>query len=121
LFADLGIEKLLVLALIGLFVLGPERLPAALSWLSRTVGRLRSFADDAQRSLHRELGPDLDQLREPLHELRQPLQQLRGLTRPGGPAGLSLLTTPAQPSFTEPPGSSSAPLLDPHHRESSRA
>ena len=38
-FADLGIEKLLVLALIGLFVLGPERLPAALSWLSRTVGR----------------------------------------------------------------------------------
>jgi len=55
-FADLSSEKLLVLALIGLFVIGPERLPAAVTWLSRTTRRVRDFADDAGRSLQRELG-----------------------------------------------------------------
>lgn len=98
-FADLSIEKLLVLALIALFVLGPERLPAAVSWTARVVRRLRSFADDTQRSLQRELGPDFEELRQPLRELREPLQQLRGLRWPG-PALERYLSTPADPAPT---------------------
>jgi sec-independent protein translocase protein TatB len=100
-FADLSVEKLLVLALIGLFVLGPERLPAAVTWLSRTTRRVRDFADDAGRSLQRELGPEVDQLRAPLRELREPLQHLHNLRRPGGSLG-RYLTTPASSVFAEP-------------------
>ena len=112
-FADLSVEKLLVLALLGLFILGPERLPAALTWTARTMRRVRSFADDAQRSLQRELGPEVAQLHQPLSDLREPLQQLRGLTRPGEMLGRSLLSTPSQPYASSP-----GPGPGPHHRQS---
>lgn len=98
--ADLSIEKLLVLALIGLFVLGPERLPAAVSWTANAVRKARRVVDDTQRSLQRDLGPEFDQLREPLRELREPLQQLRDLDRPTRALGRSL-TTPAQLAYGE--------------------
>ena len=101
--ADLSIEKLLVLGLVGLFVLGPERLPAAVSWASDMMRRARRLVDDTQRSLQRDLGPEFDQLRE----LREPLQQLRALNSPT--LALSrYLTTPAQPAPTEAPPSSFA-------------
>ena len=105
--ADLSIEKLLVLALIGLFVLGPERLPAAVSWVSDMMRRARRLVEDTQRSLQRDLGPEFDQLREPLRELREPLQQLRNLDRPSHVLG-RYLTTPAQPASAEAPSSSPA-------------
>lgn len=100
-FADLSIEKLLVLALIGLFVLGPERLPAAVSWLADTLRWLRGLADDASRSLQRELGPEVDGLRAPLRELQEPLRQLQDLRRPARSLG-RYLSTPASPALTEP-------------------
>ena len=118
-FADLSIEKLLVLALIELFVIGPERLPAAVTWLSRTTRRIRDFADDAGRSLQRELGPEVDQLRQPLRELREPLQQLHDLRRPGSSLG-RYLTTPASPVLAEPTARPPTPTPSPtgHGQES---
>ncbi len=96
-----------MLALIGLFVLGPERLPAAVSWMSDTMRRIRRVVDDTQRSLPRDLGPEFDQLREPLRELGEPLQQLRTLNRPSQVLG-RYLTTPAQPASADAPPSSPA-------------
>jgi sec-independent protein translocase protein TatB len=40
---DLSIEKLLILAVVALFVLGPERLPAAATWLARTLRQIKNF------------------------------------------------------------------------------
>lgn len=94
--ADLSIEKLLVLALIGLFVLGPERLPAAVAWLAGTLHRLRRVVAETQHSLQRDLGTDFAQLREPLQELREPLRGLRDLRRPAGSLA-RYLSTPASP------------------------
>ncbi len=118
--ADLSIEKLLVLALIGLFVLGPERLPAAVSWTGNAMRKARRLVDDTQRSLQRDLGPEFDPLREPLRELREPLQQLRDLDRPTRALG-RYLTTPAEPAHIERPaqppsvvpGPAGPPPLDP--------
>lgn len=106
--ADLSIEKLLVLALVGLFVIGPERLPAAVTWLARTTRRVRAFADDAGHSLQRELGPEVDQLRAPLRELREPLQQLHDLRRPASSLG-RYLSSPASPVVPEPTPPPSTP------------
>ncbi len=44
---DLSIGKLLILAVAALFVLGPERLPAAATWLARDARPL----DDLRRDL----------------------------------------------------------------------
>lgn len=78
----LSVEKLLVLAVVALFVLGPERLPAAAAWLGRAVRHVNGIISDAQNQLHSELGPEFNQLRQPLHELRSDLGELHALCNP---------------------------------------
>ncbi|WP_072482288.1 Sec-independent protein translocase protein TatB [Amycolatopsis australiensis] len=70
----LSIEHLLILLVVGLFVLGPERLPESARWLAQTLHKVRSFAAGAQEQLKSELGPEFEQLRKPL----QDLQAIRG-------------------------------------------
>lgn len=66
----LSIEKIVVLIGVALFVLGPGRLPAGASWLGKAIGQVKGFAAAANEQLHAELGPELDQLRQPHAELR---------------------------------------------------
>lgn len=120
---DLSIEKLVVLAIIALFVLGPERLPGAVAWTARTVRRAKALIEDTQRGLEREIGPGLDELRQPLRELREPWSELRELRRPADSLARILTTPvpspgPGHPGTTESGGSppvavDSYPPLDP--------
>jgi sec-independent protein translocase protein TatB len=77
----LSVERLFLLGMAAMFVLGPERLPAAAAWVGRTIRQVKSYATGANQQLRRELGPELDELREPLAQLRQPLDELRGPLR----------------------------------------
>jgi sec-independent protein translocase protein TatB len=76
---NLSWGHLLVLGAAAMFILGPERLPEAATWLARTITQLRDFAADARARLQKEIGPELDQLRQPLEQLREPLRELRQL------------------------------------------
>lgn len=67
---DISWGNILVLAVAGLFILGPERLPGAAAWLGRTVRQVRQYASGAQQQLRSELGPEFDELRRPLEDLR---------------------------------------------------
>jgi sec-independent protein translocase protein TatB len=67
---DLSLEKLFILGVVALFVLGPERLPTAAAWLARTLRHIKDFANDANRKLRSELGPEFDELRPALNDLR---------------------------------------------------
>jgi sec-independent protein translocase protein TatB len=69
-FDSLGWAEILVLIVIGLFVLGPERLPTAAAWLGRTVRQIREYAQGAREQLRSEIGPEFDNLRKPLEDLR---------------------------------------------------
>ncbi|MDT5094329.1 MAG: sec-independent protein translocase protein TatB [Mycobacterium sp.] len=75
-FANIGWGEMLVLVVIGLVVLGPERLPGAIRWTSNSLRQARDYVSGATSNLRNELGPDFDDLREPLAEL----QKLRGMT-----------------------------------------
>ena len=60
----LGLEnldgwKLLVLALIGIFVIGPDRLPKAIAEGVRMLRNLRNMARNATGDLSRELGTEI--------------------------------------------------------------
>ncbi|MDQ4105526.1 MAG: sec-independent translocase [Actinomycetota bacterium] len=68
----LGINawEFLILVVAGLLILGPERLPSAAAWLGRTVRQVREYANGAREQLRSELGPEFDELREPLQDLR---------------------------------------------------
>jgi sec-independent protein translocase protein TatB len=53
-------EKLLVIGVIAVFLLGPERLPHYAAQFARLVKSLRRMADDAKDRMRDELGPDFD-------------------------------------------------------------
>jgi sec-independent protein translocase protein TatB len=69
-FDSIGWGEILVLVVIGLFVLGPERLPTAAAWLGRSVRQIREYAHGAREQLRSELGPEFETLRKPLEDLR---------------------------------------------------
>jgi sec-independent protein translocase protein TatB len=58
---------------VALFVLGPERLPTAATWLARTLRQIKTYASDTQQKMRSEIGPEFDQIRAPLDELRSDL------------------------------------------------
>jgi sec-independent protein translocase protein TatB len=67
---NIGWGEFLILAVAGLLILGPERLPSAMAWLGRTVRQIREYANGAREQLRNELGPEFDELRAPLEDLR---------------------------------------------------
>lgn len=69
-FDSIGWGEIVVLVVAGLFILGPERLPAAAAWLGKAIRQVREFATGARSQLKSELGPEFDELRKPLDELR---------------------------------------------------
>ena len=56
----LSFEKLLIIALIAVFLLGPERLPYYASQLARLARSLRDLANGAKERMREEMGPDFD-------------------------------------------------------------
>lgn len=56
----LTFEKLFVIGLIAVILLGPERLPYYASQLAKLVRSLRDFANGAKERMREEMGPDFD-------------------------------------------------------------
>ena len=75
-FANVGWGEMLVLVVVGLVVLGPERLPGAIRWTATALRQARDYLSGMTTQLREDIGPDFDDLRQPLSEL----QKLRGLT-----------------------------------------
>jgi len=75
-FANVGWGEMLVLVIAGLVILGPERLPGAIRWTSSTLRQARDYISGATSQLRDDLGPEFDDLREPLSQLNK----LRGMT-----------------------------------------
>ncbi len=75
-FGNLSWEHILVLVVVGLVILGPERLPGAIRWTSNALRQARDYLSGMTTQLREDLGPEFDDLREPLSEL----QRLRGMS-----------------------------------------
>ncbi|MEO6944397.1 MAG: Sec-independent protein translocase TatB [Lacisediminihabitans sp.] len=56
----LTFDKLLLIAVIAVFLLGPERLPHYAAQLARLIKSLKKMADGAQARLRDEMGPEFD-------------------------------------------------------------
>ncbi len=59
---DINGGELLVLLVVGVIVLGPERLPQYAAQLARFVRQARSFARTARDQMREELGEDFDDI-----------------------------------------------------------
>jgi sec-independent protein translocase protein TatB len=57
-FGNLGLPEILLLAVVGLLVFGPERLPKAAADAGRLIRQLRQMARSAVNDVKTELGPE---------------------------------------------------------------
>jgi sec-independent protein translocase protein TatB len=73
--------QIAIILLVGVFVLGPERIPTAVTWVLTSLRKLRTMAAGAQAELRREIGPEIDELRRQVADLQslKELQELRDL------------------------------------------
>ena len=62
---DIGFLELLVIALITLVVMGPERLPEAIKTISLCIGRLKQQLAKTRQDIENEVG--MDDIRHQLH------------------------------------------------------
>ncbi|MBV1914792.1 MAG: Sec-independent protein translocase protein TatB [Pseudomonadales bacterium] len=62
---DIGFTELLIVGVVALLVVGPERLPEAVKTAALWLGRARGMLSDAKESIKDEIG--LDDIRQQLH------------------------------------------------------
>lgn len=82
---DIGFAELVVIAVVGLLVIGPERLPGAIRTAGIWLGRIRRGFNDIKREVELELHND-----EVMRQWREADQQFR---REGEEAGRSIQST----------------------------
>ncbi|MHA7815728.1 MAG: Sec-independent protein translocase protein TatB [Pseudohaliea sp.] len=83
---DIGFAELLLIAVVGLLVIGPERLPAAIRTGSAWLNRLRRGFNELKHEVQRELHNDevMQELRKTSESVRKETQRWReDLTGPG--------------------------------------
>ncbi len=59
---DIGFSELLVVGLVALIVIGPEKLPRVARTVGHLVGRLQRYVSDVKTDINREI--ELDELRK---------------------------------------------------------
>jgi len=62
---DIGFFELLIIAIVGLVVIGPERLPEAARAVGLWIGRLKRSLRETRTELEKQLGAD--DIRRQLH------------------------------------------------------
>ncbi|QBS41145.1 Sec-independent protein translocase protein TatB [Nocardia sp. CS682] len=75
-FSNIGWSEMMILLVAALVILGPERLPGAVRWTTRSLRQVRDYASGATSQLKDELGPEFEDLRKPLADLNE----LRGMS-----------------------------------------
>ncbi|MGT9868014.1 Sec-independent protein translocase protein TatB [Stenotrophomonas maltophilia group sp. P373] len=81
---DIGFSELLVIAVVALVVLGPERLPKAARFAGLWVRRARNQWDSVKQELEREL--QAEDIKRQMQEVRQGMQDTENQLRASGEA-----------------------------------
>lgn len=77
---DIGFSELLVIAVVALLVLGPERLPGAARTVGALLRRARQSFESVKADIEREVRDE--ELKRTLKTIPQPSETLRSLTEP---------------------------------------
>jgi len=79
---DIGFWELLIIGVVALLIVGPERLPGLVTFVGHWVGRLRRFANHMRSQIQEELETEqlknlLDEQNRELNELRREVDEVR--------------------------------------------
>lgn len=67
---DIGLGEILILAVLGLLIFGPERLPRAAADAAKMMRNVRAMAGNARKDLADSAGVDLSDAKDALRDLR---------------------------------------------------
>jgi sec-independent protein translocase protein TatB len=112
-FFGLTFEKLLIIAVIAVFLLGPERLPGYAAKLAQLIRTLRDMARGAKDRMRDEMGPEFDDVDwqkldprqyDPRRIIREALlddsPDPAPVIKPPAPASAPAVAAPAAPLVT---------------------
>ena len=71
---DIGFSEIVVIAVVALIVIGPERLPKAARTLGHLFGRLQRYVADVKSDINREM--ELDELRKLQQQVTSAAQEI---------------------------------------------
>jgi len=106
---DIGFSELMVIGLVALIVIGPERLPGVARTLGILAGRLQRYVADVKADINREV--ELDELRKMKDSVQQSVSSMENSVQGElnktadelNTAANSAMGAPANPAETEVP------------------
>ena len=103
---DVGFAELLLLAMVGLMVLGPERLPG----VARTLGGLTRKARSSWLNLKRSIEAEMraEELKKPLKQFQDEVEKARSKVNTEVEAFRNSYSPPTPPPTPPPPAASPA-------------
>jgi sec-independent protein translocase protein TatB len=98
---DIGFSELLVIGLVALIVIGPERLPRVARTVGHLMGRLQRYVSDVKADINREV--EIDELRK----MRDSMQKAASEFESAASSELAKAETDLNSSVAEATGSAS--------------
>ena len=78
---DVGLSEMMVIAVVALVVIGPERLPRVARTLGHLFGRMQRYVNDVKADINREI--ELDELRKFKDQFQDAAQSVENTIRSG--------------------------------------
>ncbi|QRM20572.1 twin-arginine translocase subunit TatB [Dechloromonas sp. TW-R-39-2] len=91
---DIGFSELIVIAIVALVVIGPERLPKVARTLGHLLGRAQRYVNDVKSDINREI--QLDELKKLQSQVTESARSLESSVRQEFDAARSVVETPVQ-------------------------
>jgi Tat protein translocase TatB subunit len=87
---NLGLTEIIVILVVAIVVVGPERLPTVVRWLGRQYGKLMRASDELRRAFvieadRAEADARAEDLRKRREEARKRIEDARAAVNPGTP------------------------------------
>lgn len=91
---DIGFSELLVIGIVALVVIGPEKLPKVARTIGHLLGRAQRYVNDVKSDINREM--QLDELKKLQSEVTDSARAMEEKVRQEYEAARSAIETPAQ-------------------------
>lgn len=96
---DIGFSELMVIGIVALLVIGPERLPKVARALGHLLGRAQRYVNDVKSDINREI--QLDELKKLQTQVTDSARELETSVRQEFDAARSAVETPMQAAASE--------------------
>lgn len=123
---DIGFSELLLIAVVALVVIGPEKLPRVARTVGHLLGRMQRYVNDVKADINREMAlDDLRKLQASMQDTMQSVEQSVNKEMRSAEDQLNRITTEAEAAVkgpaTEPTADPAAPAVSPPAGDPSNA